>query len=152
MHNAKLTSCKNKDAHAALNHYKALCASSNMTRWQHCISLHAGYFLMLFMSSTIFFFKKYFYEYYQCQTISYPDQNRLSVGPDLGPANYKVATSKERDLHTLCCCTIWAVTRKNLFSGICEQHWRRPACTSAVWSAPLLFTYWKAAYLDMIWA
>ena len=43
---------------------------------------------------------------------------------------------------------IWALSRENLSSGVCEQHRRRPAC--ADWSAPLLFTFWKVSYLDLI--
>ena len=40
--------------------------------------------------------------------------------------------------------------RENLFSVVCEQQRRRVA--SAVWSAPLLYAYWKELYLDLLQA
>ena len=39
--------------------------------------------------------------------------------------------------------------------GVCEQQRRRPACgyvIRAVWSAPLLFAYWKVSHLDLLLA
>ena len=36
--------------------------------------------------------------------------------------------------------TIWASTRENLSSGVCEQHRRRPACTSAQSDQRLCFS------------
>ena len=42
----------------------------------------------------------------------------------------------------------WVLRRENLLSVFCEQQNCRPAC--AVWSATLLFTYWKVSYLDWL--
>ena len=42
---------------------------------------------------------------------------------------------------------IWASTWDNLSSGLCQQQRRRPHCASvqSIWSAPLLFAYWKVS-------
>ena len=50
---------------------------------------------------------------------------RVSNGLDLDQDRHTVTGSKERTND------IWASTRENLSSRVCEQHRRRPACASA---------------------
>ena len=46
---------------------------------------------------------------------------------------------------------IWALTRENLSSGVCEQHRRRPACASAQSYQCLCYSFfWKVSYVNLI--
>ena len=45
---------------------------------------------------------------------------------------------------------IWASTRENLSSGVCEQHRQTSLHIHAVWSMPLLFSFWKVSYVNLL--
>ena len=57
---------------------------------------------------------------------------------------------KSYELPWIClfgCCYNWASTRENMFSEVCEQHRRRPACASAQSDQRLCYSYFRKCYM-----
>ena len=100
---------------------------------------------MLLLSAD-FFSKLTFSKNYFCNSIWVSnnldlDQDRHSVGPDLDP-NCLQRLSAHIGLHA----------RKPVFRGLQTAKAQTSLRILAVWSAPLLFAFWKVSYLNLLQA
>ena len=56
-----------------------------------------------------------------------------------------VQLNTENENKFIFCCenNKWALTQKDLYSGVCKQNRHRPACAYRQSDQPLLFAFWK---------